>query len=462
MCLNAHRMTESDARQILLVRAFETPLTPPWSEADATEATREARRRCGEAASDEDWLAQRAQTAASRLAERESAVARVLAGLRGHAALRWLPVLLALAAGVASDLVGAAGRINILAPPLLALLTWNLGVYALLALGVLRPSSGTGIASHLERWIGERAGRAAGASARSALQRFLGDWLLVARPLIGARTAAMLHAAAAALAAGALASLYLRGLAFEYRAGWDSTFLDPAAVHRLLTIALGPAAQIGGIGLPGADELARLRFAAGSGENAARWIHLYAITLGLVVLLPRGVLALAAAWRARRLAGALRLPVADPYFARLAGVRAGRPLATLVVPCSYHVDAGARASLASALESELGGAVELTLSDPVPSGDEDSYELPATTPQSVVVALFALTATPEAETHGRLLQRLLGLPAAQRLVLIDESAFRARFDAARLEQRRDAWRKLLDVLGARAVFVDLAHAGVRA
>ena len=57
-------------------------------------------------------------------------------------ALRWRPwvgwsiVVGALILGVAVDRIGGAQRVNLLAPPVFALLAWNLGVYVALAVGV--------------------------------------------------------------------------------------------------------------------------------------------------------------------------------------------------------------------------------------------------------------------------------------------------------------------------------------
>ena len=44
-------------------------------------------------------------------------------------------------------------------------------------------------------------------------------------------------------------------LGLEYRAGWESTFLDAARVRALLGFALAPAAWLTGIALP---DVARL------------------------------------------------------------------------------------------------------------------------------------------------------------------------------------------------------------
>ena len=85
-------------------------------------------------------------------------------------------------------------------------------------------------------------------------------------------------------------------------------------------------------------------------------------------------------------------------------------------------------------------------------------------PAGAVVALFALTATPERETHGAMLQALADqLPATTPLVvMLDESGFLARFvgrdGADRRTQRRAAWSALLQGSGQTACFVDLSAA----
>src|SRR5436853_594858 len=59
-----------------------------------------------------------------------------------------------------------------------------------------------------------------------ALATFATEWSHLATPLYVARAARLLHAAAALFAAGIVAGLYLHGIAVEYRASWESTFLD--------------------------------------------------------------------------------------------------------------------------------------------------------------------------------------------------------------------------------------------
>jgi hypothetical protein len=473
-------MTEADASAVLLVRAFESPITAPWSDADAAWATREAQRNEGESAPAAHFLAQRARLACRRLAERGLAFARTLPPF---AAPTWLGMVLvpgAFALGLAGDSIGTTHRINILAPPLLALLAWNLCVYLVLAVATLRharshaaPAASEGLfrrglvrlSERIAAWSWPRPTDAS----TPAVARFVIDWAGASRMLQGTRIASVLHAAAAAMALGALCSMYARGLVFAYRAGWDSTFLSVGAVQQVLSFVLGPAALLSGIALPDAEALARIRFSAGEGESAARWIHLYALTIGLVVLLPRIALSVAAKWRASRAAANFALPLDDAYFHRLLQAQSTQPIVARVLPYSYHLPGAALTSLRTALEQRFGPRVVMRVCEPVALGAEDDADglraaaaPPPADSSFVRVALFPLTATPERENHGafvRALGRLAPHDGAL-VVMVDESTFRQRFTGsdgdARLVQRRDAWRRMLQDLGVVPEFVDLS------
>jgi hypothetical protein len=460
-------MTESDARNVLFIRAFESAPSHAWSADDAAWASAEARRLEGERAPFEKFLARRAELAIARLARRDATARLASAALGPHAWLGWLGVALAFALGVASDAIGPSGRINILAPPLLAALVWNLAVYVILLLrflGALRLDPNPG---PLRRWFlrtSARVARAIGgeALADSARGRFVTDWMGASGALQGARVALVLHAGAAAFVVGALLSLYVRGIAFEYRAGWDSTFLTPGAVHRVLQTVLGPAADLSGLALPDVDRLAQLRFSVGTGENAARWIHLYALTLGLAIVVPRLLLATIARWRAGSLIRRFPLALDDDYFTRLRRAFSGEVIEALVLPYSYRVAPEAKKPLTLAVQDVVGPPISLSLVEPLPQGAEDDLQpwLKAGA-KRLIVALFAATATPERETHGAFVRALAVHPAVSKLiVLIDEAEFRRRFTGAdgarRLAERRAAWQRMLDDEGEEPVFVDLA------
>jgi hypothetical protein len=437
-------MNASDARHVLLVRAYEAPCVPPWTPRDAEAATREAARIEGEASPDERFLATRARLAAAQLARREPLVARALApSERGWVGVAI--VLLAFVAGVATDAVGGTQRINILAPPLLALMAWNVMVYVAIALRLKAPGPmRRAVSSLLER---SRAGA-------GPMARYGAEWARHAAALQAARAAAVLHAAAAAFVLGLLASLYLRGLVLAYSASWESTFLDAGQVHALLSALLGPASRITGVPLPDAARLEALRFPGG--ESAGRWIHLHAVTAALVVLLPRVALAALAAWRARRLSAHLPLRLDDAYFRNLLRMRSGRAAPALVLPYSYDLPDDLRPGLQRALEHHLGTPVSVQLAPAVPAGSEDAVD--AAPAGAAAVALLSLSATPERETHGRFLEALAERcgHAGRLVVLIDESAFRSRFGATRLGERREAWQRMLAGLGLSPVFADLS------
>lgn len=461
-------MTETDACRVLLVRAFEAPLQPPWTSADRDAVDLETARSLGVSAPPEQLIAHRATLAVQRLSLREPAVDALLGAVQ---APRWIVAALlgaAFVAGATLDALTSAQRIDLLAPPLLGVLAWNLIVYLLLA---GRAVIGRGGVTPWRRTLSSAVWRLATRTlpkvsrASPPLARFTADWIDASAPLQAARAAALLHAAAAAFAVGALAALYLRGLGFELRAGWQSTFLDADAVHRLLTIVLAPAAHLVGLALPGTDDIARLRWPPGRGENAALWIHLYAITIGMLVVLPRLALAEGARRRARRLAEDFTLPLSEPYFQRLLPREAGARLDVQVLPFNLHGAADLQAGLAEVLGETLGLAVRPVVTATIVEGEEHRPGPMAAAPAlPVSVALFAATATPERETHAAFVRRLQARAGAgvRVLALVDESGFRRRFTGLegekRLQQRREAWRRLLDECGCQVVFADLSQA----
>lgn len=460
-------MTEAELAAVCWMRAVEQGAAAegPWHGDDAAWATREARREVGEGADVTAFVARRARLAKQRLTERDRAWRVPLAASRasGWWSGLWLGALV-LAALIAGDVLGASRRINLLAPPVLGLLLWNLVVYALLVF-----AAGRGPSAWLARWLESARTRVAdlqpSAPLAAARARFAAEWLLATRGLQQPRVAAWLHGAAALLALAVIASMYLFGLGFDFRAGWDSTWLDAGNVHKMLGIVFAPASMVSGIALPDAAELAKLRFAEGSaGERAGRWIHLYAITLVIVVVVPRSMLAAWSFARARRAALQLALPLDEPYFRALLREGPARPQPVTVLPYSVTLGGAQRASLLPALREAIGPGVQLRLHDMLPLGAEDELarHLPSDLAPEVAV-LFAASATPERETHGAFLRALIDALAGRAgvHVLVDESGFRERAGAAsdaelRLTERRAGWQRLLHDLSLPAPkFVDL-------
>ncbi|MBA3477978.1 MAG: hypothetical protein H0T52_06210, partial [Lautropia sp.] len=127
-------MHEVDARNALLIRAFETaPATSHWDEDDKQWASRSAAQIEGEKASAEAFVSRRAGLAVERLSSRAPAVGHILAAVSWRPWVGVLAVLAGLLAGLLLDAFSADKRINILSPPILAILLWNLGAYLLLS-----------------------------------------------------------------------------------------------------------------------------------------------------------------------------------------------------------------------------------------------------------------------------------------------------------------------------------------
>jgi hypothetical protein len=451
-------MDERSALAVIAARAAESAGSPreAWSDEDRAWASRAAAGIVGESASGEAFLARRAALVLERLGERGSSVPVAVASLT------WRPwvgvglVVVAAVFGVAVDRIGDAQRVNILAPPVWALLLWNLAVYAILVGRLVvhygEPTAPGGLRRLVARVAGGSAGRAAGRDAE-AVASLAREWSSVASPLYAARASRLLHLAASALALGVVAGLYVRGLALEYRAGWESTFLEAPAVRAILAALYAPGAAATGLAVPGVEAIAAIR--APAGENAARWLHLIAATLIVVVVVPRIVLAIVAALAESRRARAVALALDAPYFQRLLRAFRGGPARVRVVPYSTTPGPQALSGLERIVTRVFGGGATLQVVAPVDYGS-DAPIPDAVGRTDTALALFNATATPEAEVHGAFLAALAARSTAT-IALVDVDALaRVRGgDAAAIEARVEAWRAVAREAGVALVAANL-------
>ncbi|MDE2371646.1 MAG: DUF2868 domain-containing protein [Burkholderiales bacterium] len=449
------RYDEAAARELLLVQACDQgPADNPiWTPDDGRWATELARRTVAADATDARFLAERAHHALQRLLPRDRGLARALARRAWRTGWLALAIGLGLATGIAADAVGAGDRINLLAPPLWGVLLWNGLVYIGLLLPLGRWSHGPRAA------LARRIARAGGG--RGVLPAFHAAWARVAAPLALARASLLLHGAAAALGVGLIASLYLRGLVLDYRVVWQSTFLDAAQVHAVLTTLFTPASALTGVAIPDVAALQALRVgpqgaaAAAAVPGAAPWLHLCAATVLLAVVLPRLLLAVAAAARSRWLAGRCRIAIDEPYFQRLLRAWRRSRACVQVLPHGAAPPLQAAAALQRLLAPVLGDDLHLTFDPAVAHGAEDQVapREPATT---LRLLLVDLAATPEDEAQGRIVAALRSTPA---LCLADEGPLRLRYGALpqRLAERRAAWQRWCEAQGLPFVAVDLLH-----
>ena len=330
--------------EILLVRAAEETRALPIP----PEALVDAHAGAGPVDDERAWLARRA----ALLLDGPLANIRPLASMTG-AAQGGLGVIVAAGAvlGLASNYLGPSAKIHVLFNPIALLIAWNLVAYvAMTAVGLgfrLRGPRGdvAGPAPVDDRGERRDDGKplpAPGWTARLLLGRVLpGLWLRLHRTVLESRTRAKdlarigrrfwdlwmhaaapslvplvrraLHAAAIGLAAGAVAGMYGRGLFLEYNVIWRSTFItDTDTFLRLIRAALGPAALALGRGLPTEADAALLLTERGA--PAAPWIHLYAVSALLFILLPRMVMLITTTWQARHRLRRTRIDLHDDYF----------------------------------------------------------------------------------------------------------------------------------------------------
>ena len=235
----------------------------------------------------------------------------------------------ALLLGLAIDRIANAHRVDLLSPPLLIVLAWNLVVYLLIAWQAWRPQrSGTWLQQVLPQALrplgrtgGQRGPR--GLAARIAAD-FHTRWFAHAADLLQQRAARVLHLCAAAWGAGIALSLLLRGLVVRYQFGWESTFLDAAQVHAIVSVLFWPLTTLFGLAPFTLPEIAATQNFAGeggAGVGGARWVWMYVGLLLLAVVLPRLALAAWARWREAQWQGRIDLASAafDPLRASLPG-----------------------------------------------------------------------------------------------------------------------------------------------
>ncbi len=493
-------MRQDELRSVLLVKAIEEAdragtRIPP---ADRAAAAREARRGGGDAAAPLEVIEQGTLSeAAQRMAVARTKIllgkivarhpfvdtVRNLAG--GPAWAGWILVALGLLLGFALSALDGTRRINIVAFPLLGVVLWNLAVYVVIFAGWTRARPTTKrpqprlpeMLAHLGMGRVSRLVAKSGAfnaPLAEALGRFTKEWFEVARPLLVERATRVFHLSAAAVGIGLIVGLYVRGIAFDYQAGWESTFFDAPRVRTLLSVIYGPASFITGIPIPDVAYVETIRWKDGAGgERAARWMHLLAATVALYVVLPRLVLALVGTISISRWSRRVPLPPSLTAYFRIAfGMRGGvvgRALVT-VIPYAYEPSTAARAGLRTLLPAALGESIALDARAPVRYGEEDEFlqGLGNTGKPDIVVLLFNLAATPEEENHGAMIAGVRDWLTAKRLiaqllVLVDEGPYAARMAAdgstnARVPERRNAWQEFVAARGLGACIVNLATA----
>lgn len=316
-------LTEDRAAKIILIRSIEECDKSVFSDQVLAEALAAAKSENPGL----DWV----RTRAFYLFERLSTWHQSILQLAKVPANWTLPVsLLAVLLGLATNLLGPTEKIHIVRNPVFFLVAWNLLVYLDLLFLLLRnrlrldplligrlessardrdrsgaqtfiiaPKKIPWMVGHLMPRIWQFVhkimfGFHNTRKLAELTSRFIMHWLSVAGPLVVARWRYLLHLAALCIAAGAIAGMYLRGLLQGYEFIWASTFItSEQTVSGFVSLLFGPSFFISSVlNLGLAERIDIDRLITPQGDKSDAWIHLFAITVVIAVVIPRGVLAL--------------------------------------------------------------------------------------------------------------------------------------------------------------------------
>jgi len=491
-------MRERSSQIVLLIRAFEEAdrdgvIVPMQARAAAT---RRALRVTGLA----DWsgdlkdarnvkngetVTRRARLLFDSLSRKIPALRDVLRVARLGAVSTPLIVFLSLAVGLATNALGPERQINLLSVPLLGTLAWNLLVYLWWGLSRLTRLSPGRRFARARAWGRDAAEYLAELLLKGAIRRRLGSWKRseggdserlritsrailrfgalwqrCAGELLAARVQRLLHVGAALFALGLLGGVYVRGIALAYRASWESTWLAAGQVQSLMNGILGPASALLGRPVP---DVAPLE-APLHGE-AAPWIHLFAVTILLAVVLPRIALALWESLRGARLAAEMPIDLEDGYCRRMFRDWRGGTTSVEIVPYSYKPGMEGLDLLKNWLRDYFGSRADLRMHDALEYGDgpggwitpatgdgpwkpkrEPGGNLEDNQMTHCHVVVFNLAQPPEPEVHGAFLEELkeqAGDRGDRLLVVLDGESFErhVRNDSRQAERVR-AWQRI--------------------
>lgn len=354
--------------------------------------------------------------------------------------------------------LGQAAEFNLLALPLVGLLLWNAIIMGLSFVWELWPAPSASRGSAWLEWLArvvspvghesavegetltgltvdQRFGLLANAPALERLQRRLRAWM---------------HVAAALLALGSITGLYARGWAQEYRAVWESTLLSESGAQEFFGALFGPASSVLKLTLP-LDQLPVMHRTGGIAQASAvalPWIHLYAGTLLLMIILPRLGLAGLAVWRAHSvLQKRVRSLGWRSYLKRtLRAVEGGQEVIHVLIHATdatpMHREVWARG-----VRERFGAMIEPDMIH-IPLGDEDDFVASWKPSGSKAVVIFNLATTPEQEVQSRFVQDVKQVLITQHreadlLVLLDATSIGNRWSPDKLSSREKLWTDMV-------------------
>ncbi len=369
----------------------------------------------------------------------------------------FLVAIPALITGLLINGLGESQRVNLLNFPLLLLLLWNVGTYVSSALlPLLKTSVKTTWLDTAATWASKRVGTWGQRSwpmghqsdpwVQEAITRFTTLWWPHVRPLWTGRLRQLLHLGAACMALGMILGMYTRGLALDYQATWESTFLSANQVHEILHFLLGPAAWLLQYSFPLLTEIVNLQ--APKHGPASQWIHMWALTALIVIVIPRGIMIWLSQRSLNQSKKTFALPLEDPYYIHLLAPDRGQGVQIDVLPYSYVPSSDARNFLELRLHDLFGNLAAIHWHEPISFGQEFSNTTETSTHIRTSVLIFNSGQTPETEVQGEWLHSMQTQTGAHKtgsrlLVLLDEEPYSQAIDEHRVLERQQAWQRLI-------------------
>ena len=356
--------------------------------------------------------------------------------------------------------LGQEQEINLLALPLIGVLLWNFAVMSWsLVTSFGKPHAPVWLGRMLERWAPKDADAASDPLLAAARLKFHHLAWAPSLQRLACLMHAWLHIGAAVLALGSIVGMYAHGWSKEYRAVWESTLLNEESAAKFLGTLFTPASQVTGIAIP-LDQLSAMHRRSDqpaplSGE-ALPWIHLYAATLGMLVILPRLLLA---GWDLARARSIANVTVSGPewrgYYQRLLSFTDGNGSAALVLTHGLSADPVAQdrwRQVAHRLWPDVGALAFHN----VPVGGEPEFVTTWEPGADRILMIFSMASTPEAEVHRSLVEGLLKKDGRSEGALsctlyLDDLEIRKRWSGfadadKRLADRTNSWKQTMDGL----------------
>jgi len=360
----------------------------------------------------------------------------------------------ALVLGYVVSGLGQEAEFNLLALPLVGVLAWN-GLIMVAALVLELKSEGR---SPILEWLAQRlspspadpSGEGEVPTGMSVDQRFsqLADAPAMER--WQRRFRSWLHVGAAMLALGSAVGLYAHGWSKEYRAVWESTLLSDSQAQGFFGALFKPASSALHLPLPldKLPEMHRTQGQVASSAPALPWIHLYAGTLVLLVIVPRLLLAALSVWRAHAvMLKRMRSMGWKTYLIRtLRSVEGGQEVITVLIHATDATPTH-REVWTRGVRDRFGRMVETEMIT-VPLGDEDDFVAEWKPAHPRVFIIFNLATTPELEVQRRFaldVKQVLMTrqPEAELMVLLDATSIGNRWSPEKLAVREKLWTEML-------------------